>query len=178
MKYFTPDLLARFGSMDDAVADAAHQEWEEVNAKYLEHLREIRPKLPRAAKSLLRHHCLHDAKLLALGIRRDGLAISMFLELDAPHDRAISLSYDLTKRAELLKHPALSEPGTPLEWLYDEFNIVTKRRGRPLFTHSILFTGGRELRLTFRSLRLTAFEKVVMPTTAGDETDLDALLVG
>ncbi len=34
MNHFTPDLLARFGSPDDEIADAASAEWEQVQARY------------------------------------------------------------------------------------------------------------------------------------------------
>src|SRR5262245_53775489 len=151
MNFFTPDLLVRYGSTDDAVADAAHQEWEKVHQDYLEHLRVIRPKLPRAVKSFFRNFCLHDAKLLTLGIREGGLALSLLLELDTPSDKGVLLTYALTKRPQLIRHPLLSEQGTPIDWLYDEFDIAKEKAPR-VFTHSILFTGGRELRLTFRNL--------------------------
>ena len=177
MKYFTPDLLRRFGSMDDAVADAAQEEWEKVNQKYLDHLDGIRPDLPRSVRSFLRHFCLHDARLLALGVGADHLQLSLFLELDSPRDHGILLNYDLSRRPELVKHPELAEPGTPIEWLYDEFDLA-RRTAQPAFTHSILFTGGRELRLAFRALRVVVFDKVLAPAGQGQESDLDALLAG
>ncbi len=41
MKFFTPDLINRFGSEDDRIAVAAHQEFEERSEEYLRHLHEI-----------------------------------------------------------------------------------------------------------------------------------------
>lgn len=177
MNYFTPSLLLRFGSTDDDVADAAQDEWEKANQKYLKHLEAIRPRLPRGARSLLRNFCLHDARLLALGLGADHLQLSFVLELDPPRDRGILLTYDLSRRPELLTHPELSEPGTPLEWLYDEFDLA-RRKAQPTALHSILFTGGRELCLTFRTLWVLAFDKVLAPSSQGQPSDLDALLAG
>jgi hypothetical protein len=177
MKFFTPDLVLRFGSTDDAVADAAHEEWEKVNQKYLDHLERIRPQLPRAVRSFLRNFCLHDARLLALGVGADQLQLSLFLELDSPRDHGILLTYHLSRRPELIKHPELAELGTPIEWLYDEFDLA-RRATLPATTHFILFTGGRELRLAFRALRVLVFEKVLAPAVQGQEADLDSLLAG
>lgn len=176
MRFFTPDLLLRFGSTDDALADAAHEEWENANQKYLKHLERIRPELPRAVRSFLRNFCLHDARLLALGVGADHLQLSLLLELDSPRNHGILLTYDLSRPPELVKHPELAEPGTPIEWLYDEFDLA-RRTAQPAVTHSILFTGGRELRLAFRALRVVAFDKVLAPSQ-GQESDLDALLAG
>jgi hypothetical protein len=171
VKFFTPDLLIRFGSEDDAIANAAQEEWERQNDRYLKRLAEIRSALPRSARSFIRHSCPHDARLLVLGARKDLRMISLFLELDDATETGLQLTYDLARKPELLKHPELSEKGTPIEWLYDEFD-VKKVRGRRVFTHSILFTGGRELRLSFHKLHLMPYEKVVVQERGGD---LDSL---
>ena len=41
MKFFTPDLLERFGSEDHLVASAAQDEWEERAEEYARNLSEI-----------------------------------------------------------------------------------------------------------------------------------------
>lgn len=174
MKFFTPDLLLRFGSEDEATANVAQDEWEIQSRKYGERLDEIRSRLPRGAKSLLRRYCLHDARLLLLGIPRDDLALSLLLQRDDLPGTAVQLLYDLERKPELLRHPELSERGTPIEWLYDEFD-VEGAGGRQVVTHSILFTGGRELRLAFRKLSLLPFQKVAVAETDGDESGLDSL---
>jgi hypothetical protein len=174
MKYFTPDLLLRYGSEDDATADAAHREWERKSRQYQERLDAVRPLLPRAARSLLRRYCLHDARVLMLGIPRDDLALSLVLELDDATGTAVQLVYDLVRKPRLRKHPELAERGAPLEWLYDEFDVEEGKEGK-VFTHSILFTGGQELRLAFRKLSLLPFRKVVVQDRERDESDLDSL---
>lgn len=111
MEFFTPELLLRFGSTEDAIADAAQEDWEEASQKYREHLKAIRSQLPRGVRPLLRKVCLHDARLLLLGLREDHLAVSLFLELDTPHEQGILLAYDLTRRPKLIMHPELPRKG-------------------------------------------------------------------
>ena len=61
MKFFTPDLLLRFGSDDDEVADAAQADWEKSDIAYKKHLTKILPGLPRNVQHFVKHFCLHDA---------------------------------------------------------------------------------------------------------------------
>jgi hypothetical protein len=173
MKFFTPELLARYGSEDDRVADAAHEDWERATEQYRQHLSQIQPKLPRAVKSLSKRFCLHDARLKMLAIGKDNHSVSMFLELG---DTGVLLFYELLSPPRMTKHAFLVEPGSPIEWLYDEFD-VKQDGGQRVCTHTILLTGGRELELTFKTLRLEVFEKVVLPPTEVAEDELDALAV-
>ena len=53
MKFFTPDLLDRFGSEDDDVAFEANRELEARSEGYLRHLHEIAEKLPQRMRELL-----------------------------------------------------------------------------------------------------------------------------
>lgn len=180
MNYFTPDLLGRFGSPDEDIANAASEEWDQVHAAYQNHLRAIRSALPRAARSLLRHFCLHDARVLTLAtLQGDPPTFSIFLGLAAPRDEGVQLTYRLVNRPKLLRHPPLAEDGTPLEWLYDEFDLQQAKPARA-FTHAILLTGGWELRLTFRDLKLARYQKVLAPAKhplAGqDARELESLL--
>jgi hypothetical protein len=122
-------------------------------------------------------YCLHDAKLLSMGIRGDYQKLLLFLELDTPPDNGILLAYDLTKRPKPIIHPSLAEKGTPIEWLYDEIDVA-RGRTHPAFIHSILFTGGRELVLTFGRLRVTLFEKVFGKAAEGNDGELDSLWCG
>ena len=49
MKYMTPELLARFRSENDDIADAAAEEWDRQCEAYREHLKTIRASLSRGA---------------------------------------------------------------------------------------------------------------------------------
>ena len=178
MNYFIPDLLARFGSTDDAVADAAQAEWEQAHARYLAHLTAIRSNLPRAVRGLVRRFNLHDARVLTLAFGRRSL--SLVLALDAPRGQGLRIDYGLASNPVVIQHatPA-EEETTPLEWLYDEIGLA-ERGGITLFTHSILFTRGRELQLAFYDLRLKRYRKVLSPAEGlkegGDASGVEALL--
>ena len=81
MKYFTPDLLAKYGSLDDQIADAAHLEWEAATERYQKHFRLIRRQLPKKLRGLLRRFHLHDARVCFVGI--DDLVMHLTIQLDA-----------------------------------------------------------------------------------------------
>jgi hypothetical protein len=170
MKYMTPALLARFRSKDEGKAERAAAQWDQACRAYDQHLKRIRPNLPRAARSLLRRFSLHDAKVLMLALREAPLALSIFLELDTPRDEGLQLAYELVKDPAFVTHSALREAKAPLVWLYDEFE-VQKTKGGPIFKHTILCANGWELQLSFREMRLARYKKVFFPTRDWLELD-------
>jgi hypothetical protein len=176
MKFFTPDLINRFGSEDDRVALAAQQELEERSDEYLRHLREIEDKLPQRFRELLDRFYLHDSRVIAhssLGISEPGWpgetklaelvpgwkptaqdesrshSFWIALQLDTPPREILVLKYRCAVIEETQLHQLLRDGECPdLEWLYDEVELVRTDRGNE-FRHSILFTKGLELRLRF-----------------------------
>jgi hypothetical protein len=154
MKYITPDLLVRFGSPDDEVASRASQEWEKAHAAYVAHLAAIGPQFPKPLRRLLKRFCLHDAKVLAMTLD-EASSFSSYLELEKasrPEDKFLELKYRLVgpRGIHLTPHPELAGDGTALGWWqYDEVDTQQAQDDVLLFTHSILFTGGYELQLTF-----------------------------
>ncbi|HEV3262211.1 MAG TPA: hypothetical protein VG013_35490 [Gemmataceae bacterium] len=175
MKYFTPDLLARFGSTDDGIADLANEEWERAHAAYLAHLKEMRPRLPRSVRSLLRHFSLHDARVLMIGYREAGRVFSICMQLDSARQMGVQLIYRLAGEPEFIHHTSLSGEGAPLEWLYDEIEIASEGP-YAVMRHSILFTGGREFRLVFHELKWVRYQKMVAPTAGGLEGGAEGAL--
>jgi len=177
MKYFTPDLLTRFGSDDDAVADAASAEWDRVHADYRNHLQAIRAELPRGVRHVLNRFNLHDARVSTLALDRE--LLSMTLQFNEARGAGAQLNYRLVAEPKIIRHPALAEDGTPLEWLYDELDLV-REDSFVLCRQNILFTGGRELEIVFHSVGVKRYNKVLFPTwplTAGGATgDLEVLL--
>ena len=163
MKRFTPELILRFGSEDDEVAASASAEWDKVHQAYLERLDTIRQKLPKSVQVLLNDYYLHDAKVVSMG--RDERLFSILLQLKGPSDKGILLTYKLVSPPRFKRHPFLAEEGAPLEWLYDELDLLEddepwKEETFQIFTHSILFTGGRELQLAFYELELQEYQKL------------------
>jgi len=169
MKYMTPDLLAQFRSENDDIADAAAAEWDRQCEAYIAHLKEVRPSLSPGARRLLRHYNFHDAKMTALAAD-DVPHFSIFVELDDPAEpdgkKNLELRYRLVggppQGFEVKKHEALVGDGRPFGWwLYDEFDVSTG--DVPAMTHSILFTGGYEIRLTFFSVSCRRLDFLSLP---------------
>lgn len=181
MKYFTLDLLARFGSTDDAIADAAHREWDAVHEAYLERLRAIRTRLPKSVRNVLKSFCLHDAKVLTMTFDEKPF-FSIFLEIrnpGKPRDRFLELRYRVTSRPVFSRHRPVLEDGAPFRWwLYDEMDVTDENRYE--FTHSILFTGGYELQLFFTALSISRPKWTFFPRSTADsekvEQELEELL--
>jgi len=148
----TPELLAR--AQDEKTVDAASDEWEKALERYTEHLRAIWPKLPRSARRLARRVNLHDAVTLLVGIKEASTKAMILLHLDEPGDQTFVILYDLLKKMEWFDHSSLTKTASggdhPL-WLYDEFDVVEENDIK-YFTHSILFSNGWELKLSFRGM--------------------------
>ena len=176
MKYMTPELIARFRSEDDDVAEAAAQEWESRCEAYRAHWKAIREELPRLVRRLFARRSLHDARVLAMAAG-EGPHFSIFLELENPadpRDRRLELRYRLAggmrKGLRLTKHPALAGDGKPLAWwLYDEFDV--SEGPVRAFTHSILLTGGYEFQLTFFTLSWRRLNFLFPAVNADGEVD-------
>jgi len=145
LKYFTPRLLAQFGSSNNRRAAAASRAWEQAHAKYLRHFASVKPTLPLKLRSLLKQYYLHDAAVLSLVSEK---SLFICIELDRPEDESLMLIYKLTEEPEIQNHAVLEEPGAPLQWQYDEISIE-KKAGSMVFCHDILFTSGRELKIRF-----------------------------
>jgi hypothetical protein len=178
MNYFTPDLLARFGSEDDRVALAAQEELEQRAERYAQYRRSIAAKLPKRFRELQQRFYLHDARVLFPGLLQPLLypepvwgpgGMRLFaaslspevesrgwpffwiaLQLDTPPKEFLVLHYRqvLIEEVFRLQHPR-EEGGPFVEWQYDEVELIPSD---PDFgvCHSILLTSGLELRLRFR----------------------------
>jgi hypothetical protein len=156
MKYMTPELLARFQSDDEGVALRAHDEWDEAGERYRAEWENLCEKVPRHAVSLMERFYLHDAKVLLAAARPR--FFTLVLQLDADNG-GLQIEYKLAAPVVLTPHPEIAED-CPLEWLYDEFDVLEKD-GVAVFAHSILFTDGSELRLVFHNLQWKHYPKAV-----------------
>jgi hypothetical protein len=162
-------ICSRFRSLDDEIAEAASVEWERRCEAYNQHLKEIRDHFSRGARRLLRCYPFHDAQVVALAAD-ESRHFSLFLELDEPAEREnkkrLELRYRLVggtaKAYEIHRHEALSGDGKPFGWwLYDELDVANGEI--PAMTHSILFTGGYELRLTFFAVNCRRVDFLSVP---------------
>jgi hypothetical protein len=191
MKFFTPDLIERFGSPDERIALAAQEELEQRAAEYVRTLRQIEKSLPPRFRELLERYYLHDARVLNDGgllwspdmarkapLQASGLisqastsgskpasrpAFGMTLQLDTPPREILVLHYRsvIIEAADL--HPALREEGCPhLEWQYDEVEVIPTAP-KIQFRHSILLTQGIELRLRFEDFDFATMKPIAEP---------------
>jgi hypothetical protein len=148
MKYFTPELLAKYRSQDDDVADAADEEWERTIAAYAKRLKKIRSKLPEEVRQFMSEYCLHDAKLILFGMHKDLPLLAVLLQLEGTSSQpgeALALFYK-TADGQHVGKPRQSA----LEWVQcDEFDLDEKQG---FFTHSLLLTDGSEIKIPFDAL--------------------------
>jgi hypothetical protein len=189
MKFFTPDLLERFGSEDPLVANAAQDEWEERAEEYARKLSEIDVRLPQRFRALLDQFYLHDARVISqsplMGIGLEWLEEDLRLgrplrwrvfgeqdcripsywiplHLDTPPREVLVLQYRSVQIEDAKLHESLSDDCPYLDWLYDEVELI-ETGGDTEFRHSIFFTRGLEVRLRFMDFDFATLKPMEIP---------------
>jgi hypothetical protein len=168
MKFFTPDLYLRFNSADDAVADAANEDWEEALAAYRSHLERIYDGLPTQLRKLTELD-LHDRELLSfekaipfMGFSsarpngQSGWSTMAILSLGRTEE-IVTLVYTLSDQIrETPKNAEWPFSRVKPHWLYDE---IDRDAGRDLsghrqvrYVHRILLSDGQTLEIPFFSV--------------------------
>jgi hypothetical protein len=165
LRYFTPELIERFGSLDDDIADAAQHEWDETSGRYRTHVASIARHLPRQFRTLLEEYRLHDARVALLGAVPNGTGQLFRLELisETAPEQPLMLTYVLAPNEQPLfggtDIRSASNGSADLTreryWLYDEVDIVSGGAS-PTLSHTILFADGMELVLHFTSFQLAS----------------------
>jgi hypothetical protein len=171
MKYYTPDLLAGFGSENLEEARAAQRELEKRADAYVAHFDKIKAKLPPRFLELQQSFYLHDARIvypfgpdapffpglwpLHYWLKPDvpfGEKVPtlwMIAQLDTPPQPFVVFHYrKVHTQAIRRSSTGYGEPCPYLEWGYDEVNVLKDPDG-VRFSHSILFTDGLELEIVF-----------------------------
>src|SRR5580693_3944723 len=145
MKYFTPELLSRYRSPNEAIADAAADEWDRAIDGYRAHLKAIRLHLPRTVRRLISRIPLHDAKFIAYEHPENSPKLLILVQVEATvsvPSRLLQLNYSLAPGpdggASVRKHGQPQVGDQARGWvLYDEFDMNEKGG---FFTHSILLS--------------------------------------
>ena len=160
MKFFTPDLVARFASEDPSVAHCADQEWESATRRYRKHLDKLPPKLKEFAESV----CLHDAQYLGISkiagpFVEGGPAVVTLKQ----GEQFIFLVYFLVSEPAWQAAPSTKTFQTnELLWLYDEIHVEADGT----FLHEILLSNGKVLALHFVSFdRFVVEQRRAVSTT-------------
>jgi hypothetical protein len=160
MKYFTPELIAAYGSDDPIVAKEAGNRWEAVCESYNAALAALKSALPSSVHRLANAYILHDAVIRSMG-RREG-AFVIVLQLDAPPQSLLTFTYDLASEP-ILHHEVLPEEcrgsSEQIEWQYDEIEQASSQP--PSWRQSILLSNGWEIVLHFRDVRVEEMQALI-----------------
>jgi hypothetical protein len=166
MKFFTGDLYQRCRSTEEAVLNAACEEWEQANEAYERHLATIEPEFPP-------HICefaellLHDAKVQS--IARQGNQLILVLHKDIPPRDLVILNYDL--EGEPIVEPFADAPADwnrPTTFQFDELDVVREGH-RKIYCQSIVFDNGWQVRLRFRDVRVVVAQSLFPSCVVGSQ---------
>src|SRR5208283_3286130 len=83
MRYFKPELLARYRSHDDSVAEAAALQWDRAIARYNQRLDNLRPFFPAGVRFVLDHFSLHDGRVLGIALAQREPRLSLLIRLES-----------------------------------------------------------------------------------------------
>jgi hypothetical protein len=165
MKYFTPELLERIASSDDAVADAAHHEWEQAIVRSNQHWRRIQAAFPDDVRSFNNEGlCLHDARLLSMGGHNESFVA--VLRTEPPSDQMVLLRFTLAEEPVIDPH-AIEGHGDNdfVTWMYEEWDL--DRRKRCCF--EVLLSNGWSVKLRFRDFHFQVLPPL-LPARNGKAT--------
>ncbi len=169
MRFFTRELFERLHSANEAIVNAAENEWERANERYERHLQDMEPHLPphvQEFNSLL----LHDAQVQTIARQDDRLIL--ILRKDIPPRNLVILAFQLAGEPEL--EPFAKNPvdwSKTTDFQFDEFDVI--RDGEiTLYTESIVFGNGWVLHLHFRDVRATLAAPVYPLPGAGTSLNL------
>jgi hypothetical protein len=162
MRFFTPELLARFRSNDERTAEKAADEWDGQSEAYASYWKRIRGQFPALFVRFQEDYYLHDAQIVSAYPLHDRLFVN--LRLDTPPHDTLLLVYHLVALPLLSAGPSPPESpvNAPIYWLYDEAEVLVPQKtplfsffSRPHFRHSILLSSGQELSIDFRNFELS-----------------------
>jgi hypothetical protein len=160
MKYFTPELIVAYGSDDPAAWKEAEARWDAACEQYNTTLALLKPAFPPGLRYLEDHYSLHDAVIRGMG-RRAGSFLIM-LQLDAPPQSLLTLTYDLVEGPIVTQDVLPAEyrsTGGHIDWQYDEIEEASQQP--PTWRQSILLSNGWEIVLHFRDLRVEEIEALI-----------------
>jgi hypothetical protein len=165
MKYLKYALLERCRSLDNDVAEAAGDEWDQAIDRYDAALTAIRPQFPAGVRTILDRFSLHDAKVLTYFLTKRRLSLLVRLEgTSACPGKLLELNYTLAKAGlRIVRHVDVKRrPKDRGRIQYDEYGKASDSPA--VFSHSLLLAEGRELRIRFTDLHVRRLKKVVLPS--------------
>jgi hypothetical protein len=160
MNHFRPELYLQTQPTHEwATIEAAMAAWDKEQEDYEAELKRDWDRFPMAVRLYLDSIRLHDGVLVADG-PTDEDHYQLVVRTDTLSGEYVEFLYSLTEPPEVVDagFPADLRSDTP-HGLYDEFaaDPVMPLPTTPGFTHSILLSDGRTLRVRFRDLELRRF---------------------
>lgn len=160
MKYFTPELIAAYGSDDRSIWAEAEERWDAACDQYNTALCSLKPAFPPGLRRIEESYCLHDAVIRGMGQRQGAFVI--VLQLDPPPQHLLTLTYDLVEEP-IIKQDVLPADyrttGGHIDWQYDE---IEKASAQPLsWRQSILLSNGWEIVLHFRDIQVEEIQALI-----------------
>jgi hypothetical protein len=160
MKYFTPELYVRYCSPDPDVALAAYEEWERAIGRYRRRYRQLKPRFPKAVRQFEEELSLQGAEVMAPaklatpvfpGSKEDVILVAQNLNTVIPEflNTLVVLQYAVAGEAVIEKVDSDVFPQTNPTWICDEIDVVEPG----IFSHEILISTGRIVKLRFRDFR-------------------------
>lgn len=151
MKYFTPDLMARNQSEDNAVQNEVEAIWEVRIEEYDRYLAGVKHLFTPGLKMVFDGYYLHDADVH--GIARHGDQLVFFIQFDTVQRTFLVLRYDLVEEPRIDRDalPDVARIGGLPMWQYDEVELVGG--DPPTWRHSILLSNGWEMTLHVRDVQ-------------------------
>lgn len=157
MKYFTPELFARFQSTDDEVADRADADWEKATRDYNRRWNKIKHLFPDAVRRFDASDVrVHDADILS--VARQGTKLILIAQEEPPCRRLMILTFVLEGEPLIEGDPR----GTC--WLYEEFDVDRAKR----LSFEALLSNNVHIKVRFRDFRFTIAQPVSAITSAVD----------
>jgi hypothetical protein len=168
MKYFKPELLARYRSSDDSVAETAAQQWDEATTAYRARFKSIRAKFPVGVRRFCAKVSLHDARVLGAAYNPRQPLFGILLQMEGSAGESgevLELNYHPVAGphggVQIKRHTSCQGKGhKDVRVLYDEFDLDEEHA---FFTHALLLTDGREIEIRFHNLTIRRLGRVFTP---------------
>lgn len=160
MKYFTPDLLSRYGADDPSVYAPAEEEWDQACQRYSSYLDSIKGQMSPGLRCIEENYFLHDARIQAMGRKDHSFLIT--LQLDTPPQLLVTFSFDLVAEPVIIPCALPFEhrsTGPVVDWQYDELEMLPGQL--PSWSWSILLSNGWEVRLHFRDVQVQELQALI-----------------
>jgi hypothetical protein len=160
MKYFTPELIAAYGSDDPVTWKQAESGWDAVCEQYNTYLASLKPAFPPGLRHIEDNYSLHDSVIRGMGRREKTFVI--VLQLDTPPQPLLTFTYDMVEEPIIQREVLPAEyrsTGGHIDWQYDE---IEKARDQPLsWRQSILLSNGWEIVLHFRDIQVNEVQALI-----------------